>query len=176
VEVKVKFKKSVKLLTVPIVFLLVAGCSGMTPAATLTPESSPVPNTPVPAPSATEAVAPTDTTVPSETPVPTETLPPPTETPASGTVTVIYQDFEIIPSNLRIKVGTKVTFLIKSDSGDCHEPYSSYPDRTDISGLFDSGALRNGASFSYTFRKAGTITIRCGCHPEMMVATVEVVE
>lgn len=173
-----KFQKSTKLLSIlPIVFLLIVGCSGTPVAPEATTESSPVPDTPVPAPSATEAVAvPTDTPAPADTSVPTETQPPATETPASGTVNVTYQDFEIIPSNIRIKVGTKVTFLIKSDSGDCHEPYSSYPDRTDISGLFDSGALRNGASFSYTFRKAGTITIRCGCHPEMMVATVEVVE
>ena len=173
-----KFQKSTKLLSIlPIVFLLIAGCAGTPVAPEATTESSPVPDTPVPAPSATEAVAaPTETPAPADTPVPTETQPPATETPASGTVNVTYQDFEIIPSNIRIKVGTKVTFLIKSASGDCHEPYSSYADRTDISGLFDSGALRNGASFSYTFRKAGTITIRCGCHPEMMVATVEVVE
>lgn len=160
-------------------FLLVVSCSGIpqVPQVTPTIQNSPIPDTPVPAPQATEAVVvPTDTPAPEDTLIPTETLPPATETPASGTVNVTYQDFEIVPSYIRIKVGTKVTFLIKSASGDCHEPYSSYADRSDISGLFDSGALRNGASFSYTFRKAGTITIRCGCHPEAMIATVEVVE
>jgi plastocyanin len=174
----VKFQKSIKLVsTLPIVFLII-GCSGtpLPPPATPTTESSPVPDTPTPAASATEAVAvPTDTLVPSATPIPTETLPPPTETPATGIAYMTYQDFEIVPAKIRIKVGTKIVFQVKSDSGDCHEPYSSYPDRTDISGLFDSGALRNGASFSYTFKKPGTITVRCGCHPEMMVATVEVV-
>lgn len=171
-----KFKKLVKLLST-LVFLLMVGCSGIAPVPPATPmiDISPAPDTAVPAPSATEAV-PTDMPAPADTPVPTETLPVPTDTPASGTVYVTYQDFEIVPSQIRIKVGTKVVFQVKSASGDCHEPYSSYPDRSDISGLFDSGALRDGASYSYTFRKAGTITIRCGCHPEMMVATVEVVE
>lgn len=171
-----KFKKLVKLLST-LVFLLIVGCSGIAPVPQATPmiDISPAPDTAVPEPSATEVVL-TDTLAPADTPIPTETLPLPTDTPASGTVYVTYQDFEIVPSQIRIKVGTKVVFQVKSASGDCHEPYSSYPDRSDISGLFDSGALRDGASYSYTFRKAGTITIRCGCHPEMMVATVEVIE
>jgi len=104
-------------------------------------------------------------------PEPSATLPLATDIPI-----MIFRDFEIIPAKITIKVGTKVVFQVKSASGDCHEPYSSYPDRTDISGLFDSGALRNGASFSYTFKQPGAITVRCGCHPDMMVATVEVIE
>jgi len=173
----VDFPKPIKLLSkLSFVFLLLSvACSGTTPAPQATPtmESSPVPDTPSPEPLATETVA-----VPTDTRVPTATMLLATFTPTVKATAAIaymtYRDFEIVPAKITIKAGTKVVFLVKSASGDCHEPYSSYPDRSDASGLFDSGALHDGASYAYTFKQPGTITIRCGCHPDMMIATVEV--
>ncbi len=125
-------------------------------------------------PPATEPPTPAPT-VPGSSPVPTEAA---TATaaasPTPGIAYMTFQDFAILPSQITIKAGTKIVFLIKSASGTCHEPYSSFPDNTNLSGLFDSGALRDGASYAYTFAQAGTYTVRCGCHPDIMVSTVEV--
>ena len=169
-------------LVLPFVFLLISACSGMPPTSppqatsTLTIKTQPAdayppPETPVPTltPEAGYPAPETPLPEPSATLLPTETLPPATDAPA-----MTFRDFEISPSKITIKAGTKVVFTVESASGNCHEPYSSYPDRTDPSGLFDSGALSSGASYAYTFRQVGTFTIRCGCHPDMMVATVEV--
>jgi len=85
-----------------------------------------------------------------------------------------FQDFAIVPNQITITAGTKVVFSIKSASGTCHEPYSSFPGNSNLSGLFDAGALRDGASYAYTFAQAGNYTVRCGCHPDIMISTVEV--
>ncbi len=114
-------------------------------------------------------------TIPGSTPAPTEAV---TATvaasPTPGIAYMTFQDFAILPNQITIKAGTKIVFLIKSASGTCHEPYSSFAGNTNLSGLFDSGALRDGDSYSYTFVQAGSYTVRCGCHPDIMVSTVEV--
>jgi plastocyanin len=86
-----------------------------------------------------------------------------------------FQDFAIVPGSLTIPVGTKVTFLIKGGFGSFHQPYSSFPGNTDLSGLFEApGLLSDGSSYSFTFTQAGTYTVRCGYHPTEMVATIVV--
>ncbi|MEK7278551.1 MAG: hypothetical protein AAB427_14460 [Chloroflexota bacterium] len=94
--------------------------------------------------------------------------------PTPGIAYMTFQDFAILPSQITITPGTKIVFLIKSASGTFHEPYSSFPNNFNLSGLFDSGALRDGDSYAYTFAQAGTYTVRCGYHPDIMVSTVEV--
>jgi plastocyanin len=120
---------------------------------------------PAPATEAPTDVKPTATSAPTSTPAVTAT--PKTEF-------ITFQDFEIVPASKTIAAGTKVVFLVKTNGTHCHEPYSSYPDRTDPSGLFDSGPLQNGESFEFTFTDPGTYTIRCGCHPDSMVGTITV--
>jgi plastocyanin len=34
-------------------------------------------------------------------------------------------------------------------------------------GLFDSGTINNGASFSFTFNNKGTFNYKCSIHPSM---------
>jgi len=61
---------------------------------------------------------------------------------------------------MTIKVGTKITFLIKSASGVMHQPYSFDPPYH-----FDSpNNLGDGTSVTFTFDQAGTITLLCGYH------------
>ncbi len=110
---------------------------------------------------------PTATPPPEASPVPTATVGP-TATP--GPVTVIFRNFEIVPSQLTIAVGTKVIFVIQDSR---HEVYQSFPDNTEIAG-FDSGPLDPGQQFALTFNTPGTFTIRCGFHPNQMVMTITV--
>jgi plastocyanin len=68
-----------------------------------------------------------------------------------------------VPAELTIKVGTKITFLIKSASGAKHQPYSFDPPYH-----FDSpNNLGDGTSISFTFDKPGTINLLCGYHGNM---------
>src|SRR5258707_15812333 len=101
------------------------------------------------------AVPATDTAIPG-TPTPAVTATP-------GTVFMTYQDFEILPAEMTIKVGTKITFLIKSASGAKHQPYSFDPPYH-----FDSpNNLGDGTSITFTFDKPGTINLLCGYHGNM---------
>ena len=106
----------------------------------------------------------------------TGTAPPtPNQTPTASVAYMTLQDFVIVPNALNIPVGTKVIFLIKSAPGGFHQPYSSFPDNSNESGLFSApSGLGDGTSYAYTFTKAGTYTVRCGYHPAEMVATITV--
>jgi plastocyanin len=109
---------------------------------------------------ATAIAAPTNTPLPgaTDTPAPTAT-PQPSPTPA-GPPTVVYRNFEIVPGEIRIKVGTEVLFVIK---GSLHEPYTF-----ENAPAFDSGPnLGDGATYQFTFTNPGTFTILCGYHAGM---------
>jgi plastocyanin/uncharacterized membrane protein YozB (DUF420 family) len=100
---------------------------------------------------------PTATPRPEDTPIPTPTVGP-TATP--GPVTVIYRNFEIVPNNIVIKVGTTIIFLIKDA---LHEPYTF-----DDAPAFDSGPnLGDGSTYQRTFDNTGAFTILCGYHANM---------
>jgi plastocyanin len=162
--------------------LILIGCStppASPPADTAAPQATVEPTQPPPvatrahtAEPATQAAPPTSTetatTAPTEAPteLPTST---PTQAPTAtpGTVFVTYQDFEIVPSQITIPVGTTVVFLIKGGFLSFHQPYNFDPPN-----VFESPPnLGDGATWSYTFNEPGTVTIRCGYHSEM-VATV----
>jgi plastocyanin len=70
------------------------------------------------------------------------------------------------PNPVEVKVGETVTW-INDDSGR-HTVTSK-------DGVFDSGMMGKGQSFSYTFDKAGEYTYHCEPHPNM-VGTVVVIE
>ncbi|RME88605.1 MAG: hypothetical protein D6770_06610, partial [Anaerolineae bacterium] len=74
------------------------------------------------------------------------------------TASVTIQNFAFSPSSLEIKVGTTVTWT-NMDSA----PHTVTAD----DGSFDSGTLRNGDSFSFTFNEAGTFAYHCSIHPYM---------
>jgi plastocyanin len=70
------------------------------------------------------------------------------------------------PNPVEVKVGETVTW-IKDDSGR-HTVTSK-------DGVFDSGMMGKGQSFSFTFDKAGEYSYHCEPHPSM-VGTVVVTE
>jgi len=75
--------------------------------------------------------------------------------PAGARVNAAVVDNRFQPSALTVGVGTTVTW---TNNGNNAHTLSS-PD-----GLFDSGGLFGGQTFSYTFDKAGTYTIICRQH------------
>jgi plastocyanin len=62
------------------------------------------------------------------------------------------------PSQLTVGVGQTVTWQDES---------LSQHTVTSVDGLFDSGAMSTGSSFTMTFTKAGTFDYTCTIHPEM---------
>lgn len=87
-----------------------------------------------------------------ETPVATVTVSEPEE------VTIAIKNFAFEPDSVTIKVGAKVTWT--------NEDYVSHT-VTSEEGVFDSGTLGNGETFSYTFEEAGTYEYICTIHPSM---------
>lgn len=75
--------------------------------------------------------------------------------PAGKTASLEMRNFAFNPSTLQVTVGTKVTWT-NADS-------VSHSTTSDT-GIWDSGLLGNGASFSYTFTQAGTYPFYCKPH------------
>ena len=109
---------------------------------------------------------------------PTST-PSPTQSASGGggsTVAVSIKDFAFSPAKIEIQAGTTVTWT-NEDSAP-HTVTATKSDDLDaaLSGLFDSGDLQQGDTFSYTFDKAGDYYYECTIHASMksMHAEVEV--
>ncbi|MEX0662763.1 MAG: plastocyanin/azurin family copper-binding protein [Balneolaceae bacterium] len=92
-----------------------------------------------------------------------------TEEPAPNEVSMVGESFS--PSTLEVEVGTTVTWENQSD---LIHTVTSGSDRT-ADGLFDSGNLSEGQTFSYTFDEVGTFDYFCIPH-EGMTGTITVVE
>jgi plastocyanin len=71
-----------------------------------------------------------------------------TRVPGAGTTAISISNGHYRPKNLTIKAGTTLTW-----TNDDSEPESV---TSDTPGLFDSGTLNQGATFSQTFSSAGT--------------------
>lgn len=154
--------------------LLLAACGTTTPAPALTQRPEPVEGTAqeptLAPPTATQPAATntrlpaTDTPLPAtDTPLPeaeapSPTAPAPTDTPA--TVFVTFQDFEIVPRNITIKAGTTVVFLIK---GGPHQVVTDDWQNPGPNG-FESPALNDGQSYTFTFNTPGNVPYFCGFH------------
>ena len=136
---------------------ILAGCS----AKTVTPTNA-VGNIP------TMDTAATNNAYAAATTEPTTSNPPVIAPPSvSGEgVEVEIEDFAYVPGTITIKVGTTVTWTNKDSVGHT---------ATSDDGVFDSGMLSKGSSFSYTFTTAGTFGYFCTPHP-YMVATIVVTE
>jgi len=83
---------------------------------------------------------------------------------ASATpVAIAIKDFAFVPASVSIPVEGSVTW--KNLDQASHTATDS--------GVFDSGNLDTGQSFTFTFKKAGTYHYVCSYHPSM-VATIVV--
>jgi plastocyanin len=113
---------------------------------------------------ATATATPTSDTTANE--IPTATPPGPRSTPQPtpvvGVTQVPIQNFAFTPAAIQVPVGTTVTW-----TNDDRAPHTV----TFENGMADSGMLKPGDSFKYTFGSAGTFVYICAYHPGM-VATV----
>jgi manganese oxidase len=74
---------------------------------------------------------------------------------------VICKNNKFVPDTLTVKVGTTVTW-VNQDS--YIHTVTSGTSPSDRSGLFDSGNVNGGKTFSFTFDKAGTYDYFCIPH------------
>ena len=90
------------------------------------------------------------------------------EIPAAGdTLEIAIVNFSFSPKEVTIKKGTTVTWTNQD---------SVIHTATSDTGVFDSGDLSQGQSFSYTFSTAGTFPYVCTPHKANMKATIVVTE
>lgn len=87
------------------------------------------------------------------------TSPTPTQTPVSGQASVNMSGLAFIPQTLRVTAGTTVTWTNND---------SSTHTVTSNTGLFESGNMAKGATFSQTFNQKGTFDYYCKIHPSMI--------
>src|SRR4051794_6687907 len=83
---------------------------------------------------------------------------------ASQAARVAIKDFSFRPAAIKLHVGETVTF--RDADATAHTV-------TAADGTFDSGSLKQGATFSFTAKKAGKINYVCSFHPGM-TGTIEV--
>ena len=83
---------------------------------------------------------------------------PPVNTPSASGSAVTISNFSFQPSTLTISVGTTV-FWTNNDS--------TTHTITSDTGVFSSGDLPPGSSFSHTFSSAGSFGYHCSIHPSM---------
>jgi plastocyanin len=84
-------------------------------------------------------------------------------TEASGTTQVLISHFMFMPMELRIKVGSSVTWVNRDE-----EPHTVVSD----TGVFRSGALDTDMSYTFTFDEPGSYRVRCSIHPQMTALIV----
>ena len=85
--------------------------------------------------------------------------------PAGAGESVAIKGFAFAPQTIKAKVGQKITWT--NDDSAAHTVTAK------SGGELDSGTVAQGASFSFTPEKAGTIEYFCEIHPSM-VGTIEV--
>ena len=78
------------------------------------------------------------------------------QTPAANTVNIKNMAFN--PSTITVQMGTTVKWVNMDNTA--HTVTSD-------NGVFDSGNMDKGASFSYTFNQEGTFAYHCTLHPDM---------
>jgi len=87
-----------------------------------------------------------------------------------GANEVWMQGMAFTPASKTIAIGTTITWTNKDTYP--HTVTSGVPGAPD--GLFDSGNLSSGSTFSFKFTSAGTIKYFCTIHGAMMKATITV--
>ena len=84
-----------------------------------------------------------------------------TQTASPGGSAVTIKNFAFDPPALTVKTGTGVTWTNQDPA-----PHAIVSD-TGSPASFSSGSLATGASYTYTFTRAGTYTYICSIHPSM---------
>ena len=80
--------------------------------------------------------------------------------PVASANEVKFIDYDVIPSRITVKAGTKVTFT--NGGSEMHDASSS------DAGGWNTGLLAKGQSASITFNRPGTYSFNCGPHPSMI--------
>ena len=155
----------------------VVGAGAPTPSPTATPPpaaaATAVPTatatqTPQPTVGATAAPSATSTPIPMPSPSPTATAT--AEPPPQGeTIQATIQNFSL--EDLTVRVGDTIVWTQQDQT--THTTTSGLPTVPD--GIWDSGFLNNGQTFSFTLTEVGTFPFYCAIHPSMR-ATVTVIE
>ncbi len=78
-----------------------------------------------------------------------------------GANEVFVQNMAYNPVSITVQANTTIKWINKD--GVAHTVTSD-------NGLFDSGSINNGGSFSYTFKTPGTYSYHCTPHPSMTAA------
>ncbi|MEO8193984.1 MAG: plastocyanin/azurin family copper-binding protein [Gemmatimonadales bacterium] len=87
---------------------------------------------------------------------------------AFGSTIVIIRDFQFIPAQVRVRPGTKVTWV------NCGTPGSDSHTSTANAGQWSSPLLPPGATYTREFATAGAFAYHCQPHPGMTgTVTVE---
>jgi plastocyanin len=134
------------LLALLVSLALLFGCAAYpSSGSTGTPASAPSAATP---PSATTPQAPTANNASAASP----------QAPAGAPATVQISNFAFNPASLTVAKGAKVTWTNQDNA-----PHTI----TSTSGAFDSKTLQNGASWTFTFERAGTYDYGCSIHTSM---------
>src|SRR5215217_7483825 len=84
----------------------------------------------------------------------------PTAGAQGKTMTISIKNFAFDPSNTSVSPGTTVTWVNNDQTA--HTMTATNP-----AGLFGSGTLQPGQSYSFKFDKPGTYTYHCEIHPDM---------
>ncbi len=84
--------------------------------------------------------------------------PNPNPGPTKGSNAVVIQNMAFNPASLTVSANTTVTWTNKDAIA--HTVTSD-------TGLFDSGSLGSGGTFSYTFTQTGTYSYHCAIHTYM---------
>jgi len=82
---------------------------------------------------------------------------------SAGQNAVKISNFAFVPQSIAIKAGESVTW---TNEDSVQHQIAADPGQPDIVNL-SSPSMNNGATYSYTFSKAGTWTYHCSIHPSM---------
>ena len=101
------------------------------------------------------------------TPTPTPTTTSGGDDASTSSIKVTIANSAFSPSKIEVQAGTTVTWT--NNDAMPHTVTSTKSDDVDsaTSGLFDSGTLQTGESFSYTFERAGDYPYECTIHASM---------
>lgn len=80
-----------------------------------------------------------------------------------GANEVFIQGMAFSPSSITVKAGTTITWT--NQDAVTHTVTSN-------TGLFDSGSIGSGGTFSYMFDTAGTYSYHCAIHPSMTAKVI----
>jgi len=84
-------------------------------------------------------------------------------TSAGGSAAVTIENFAFMPQTLTVKAGTTVTWTNKDSAPHTVTSADGISTSAKTTSLFN-GSVNSGASFSYTFTKAGTYYYVCTIH------------